>query len=71
MKTDVYCYWTKDDIKLLRKLYPNTVTQQLADKLKRSAGSVKTKARQLGLKKTARYLKTIKSRPRKKRGRKS
>jgi len=67
MKTDVYCYWSKDDIKLLKKLYPKTITQELAERLKRSAGSVKTKARQLGLKKTNSYLKAIKSRPRKKR----
>jgi len=87
--------WTKDDIKLLKKLYPhgntkkiaerlnrpltavrqkaydNTITEELAERLGRSAGSIKTKARQLGLRKTNSYLKAIKSRPRKRRKKKS
>lgn len=67
MKTDVYNYWTEDDLKLLTKLYPNTVTDELAGRFGRSAGSVKTKARQLGLRKSDNYLKAIKSRPRKRR----
>jgi len=67
MKTDVYSYWTEDDLELLARLYPNTVTDELAKRFGRSAGSVKTKARQLGLRKSDSYLKTIKSRPRKKR----
>jgi transcriptional regulator of aromatic amino acid metabolism len=71
IKTDVYQYWSKEDIKLLEKLYPNTITQELAKRLRRSAGSVKTKARQLGLRKTNSYLKAIKSRPRKRRKKKS
>ena len=37
---------------------------ELAERFGRSAGSVKTKARQLGLRKSDNYLKTIKSRPR-------
>jgi hypothetical protein len=65
MKTDVYNYWTKEELQLLKKLYANTVTKEIADRLKRSAGSVKTKARQLGLKKSQSYIKAIKSRPRK------
>jgi len=65
--TDVYSYWTEDDLELLARLYPNTVTDELAKRFGRSAGSVKTKARQLGLRKSDSYLKTIKSRPRKKR----
>ncbi len=71
IKTDVYQYWSKEDIKLLEKLYSNTITQELAKRLRRSAGSVKTKARQLGLRKTNSYLKAIKSRPRKRRKKKS
>ncbi|HUT45857.1 MAG TPA: hypothetical protein VMX36_06195 [Sedimentisphaerales bacterium] len=67
MKTDIYSYWTEDDLKLLSKLYPDTITDELAQRFGRSAGSVKTKARQLGLKKSQSYLKAIKSRPRKRR----
>ena len=67
MKTDIYNYWTEDDLKLLTKLYPITITDELAERFGRSAGSVKTKARQLGLKKSQSYLKAIKSRPRKRR----
>ena len=67
IKTDIYNYWTEDDLKLLSKLYPNTITDELAERFGRSAGSVKTKARQLGLRKTDGYLKAIKSRPRKRR----
>ena len=71
MKTDVYRYWTEDDLKLLTKLYPNTTTDELAKRFDRSPGSVKTKARQLGLRKTRSYLKAIKSRPRKRRKKKT
>ena len=70
MKTDIYNYWTEDDLKLLAKLYPDTITDELAERFGRSAGSVKTKARQLGLRKSLGYLKAIKSRPRKRRKKK-
>ena len=65
MKTSVYNYWTEDDLEILTMLYPETGTNELARRFGRSAGSVKTKARQLGLKKSRGYLKAIKSRPRK------
>jgi hypothetical protein len=64
MKTDIYNYWTEDDLNLLSELYPETITDELAERFGRSAGSVKTKARQLGLRKSDGYLKAIKSRPR-------
>jgi hypothetical protein len=67
MKTEIYNYWTEDDLELLARLYPDTMTNELARRFGRSAGSVKTKARQLGLKKSQGYLKAIKSRPRKRR----
>ena len=71
MKTDIYNYWTEDDLEILTRLYPNTVTDELAERFSRSAGSVKTKARQLGLRKSESYLKAIKSRPRKRRKKKT
>ena len=67
MKKDTYNYWTEDDLKLLTKLYASTKTDELAQRFGRSADSVKFKARQLGIKKSQSYLKTIKSRPRKRR----
>ena len=71
MKTDIYNYWTEDDLDILSKLYPDTITDELAKRFGRSAGSVKTKARQLGLKKSQSYLKAVKSRPRKRRKKKT
>ena len=67
MKTDIYNYWTEDDLEILTSLYPDTETDELARRFRRSAGSVKTKARQLGLKKSQSYMKAVKSRPRKRR----
>ena len=67
MKTDIYNYWTEDELELLSELYPDTITDELAERFGRSPGSVKTKARQLGLRKSDGYLKAIKSRPRKRR----
>ncbi|MHC4424662.1 MAG: hypothetical protein ACYSYV_01050 [Planctomycetota bacterium] len=71
MKTDVYQYWTEEDLRLLAKLYPDTTTEKLAERFGRSPGSIKTKALQLGLRKSQSYLKAIKSRPRKRRKKKS
>jgi len=71
MKTDIYRYWTEEDLKLLAKLYPDTATEELAERFNRSAGSVKTKARQFGLRKSPSYLKSIKTRPRKRHKKKS
>jgi hypothetical protein len=71
MKTEVYHYWTEDDLEILSRLYPEMETDELAKRFGRSAGSVKTKARQLGLKKSQSYLRAVKSRPRKRRKKKS
>ena len=71
MKTEVYNYWTEDDLEILIRLYPEMETDELARRFSRSAGSIKTKARQLGLKKSKSYLRAVKSRPRKRRKKKS
>jgi hypothetical protein len=65
IKTDVYQYWTKEELKLLKKLYPGAMTDELVRRFGRSAGAIKSKARQLGLRKSEIYLRTVKSRPRK------
>jgi hypothetical protein len=51
--------WTKDDLKQLKKEFPNHSTPYVAHLLNRSIDAVKAKASQLGLKKTKKYLKTI------------
>lgn len=42
--------WTKDDIKLLRKLYPRGNTRLIAEKLCRPLTAVRQKAYDIGLK---------------------
>ena len=58
-KTLVSGLWSKDEVKLLKKLYPNTITQEVADQLGRPLTSVTKKANKIGLKKTKKYLKSI------------
>ena len=51
--------WSKDEVKLLKKMFRNTSTKEVAQELGRSAASVQSKATALGLKKTKKYLKSI------------
>jgi hypothetical protein len=51
--------WSKSDINLLKKLFPNNPTAQVAARLGRSAETVKKKAYGMGLKKSKKYLKSI------------
>ena len=51
--------WSKDDVKLLKKLFPNRRTQDVADQLGRSLTSVQKKASKMGLKKAKKYLKSL------------
>jgi len=51
--------WSKEDVKLLKKLFPNRKTQEVADQLGRTLKSVKMKASKLGLKKAKKYLKSL------------
>ncbi len=51
--------WSKDDVKLLKKLFPNRRTQDVADQLGRSLTSVQKKATKMGLKKAKKYLKSL------------
>lgn len=48
--------WSAADLRVLRKLYPNTPTKDIAAKLGRSLGPVYQTAARLGLKKSAAYL---------------
>jgi len=51
--------WSKDEVKSLKKLYPNKSTRQIADKLGRSLKAVQIKASKMGLKKSRKYLKRL------------
>jgi hypothetical protein len=51
--------FSKEEIKVLKKMFPNTSTKELAKKLNRKPKSVEAKASKLGLKKTTKYLKKM------------
>lgn len=51
--------WSKDEVKLLKKLFPNRKTQEIAAQLGRSLKSVQMKASKMGLKKARKYLKSL------------
>lgn len=50
--------WTKAELSLLRRRYPNTATRELAAKLGRSERATYMQARLLGLRKSKAYLKS-------------
>lgn len=51
--------WSKDDVKLLKKLFANRATQEVADQLGRSFQSVKSKTYKMRIKKSKKYLKSV------------
>jgi hypothetical protein len=51
--------WTKDDVKQLKKLFPDRPTAEVAVKLGRPTEAVKKKASRMGLKKSRRYMKSL------------
>lgn len=51
--------WSKQHISLLKKLFPDNATAQIAKKLGRKLDAVKKKASRMGLKKSKKYLKSI------------
>jgi len=51
--------WTKDEVKQLKKLYRNNSTRVVAKVLGRSRDSVESKAGDMGLKKTKKYMKAL------------
>ena len=52
--------WSKSEVSLLKKLFPNNSTAKVAARLGRSTDTVKKKASRMELKKSKKYL--IKSR---------
>jgi len=51
--------WSKSEVSLLRKLFPNNPTAKVAARLGRSSDTVKKKASRMGLKKSKKYLKSL------------
>ena len=51
--------YSTNEVKILKKIYGNKSTKEVAAKLGRKVKSVEGKASQLGLKKTKKYLKSI------------
>jgi hypothetical protein len=51
--------WTKSELSLLKKLFPNNPTAEVASKLKRPTDAVKKKASRMGLCKSKKYMKTL------------
>ena len=51
--------WSKDDIKQLRRLFPNQPTADVASNLRRPTEAVKKKASRMGLRKSKRYMKSL------------
>ena len=51
--------WSKSDISLLKKLFPNNPTAHVAARLGRPVATVKRKAYRMGLRKSKKYLKSM------------
>jgi DNA-binding CsgD family transcriptional regulator len=51
--------FSKNEVKILKKMYRSTSTKEVAAKLGRKVKSVEVKASKLGLKKTKKYLKSM------------
>ncbi len=51
--------WSKNDLKELKKLFPNRPTAEVAQELGRPTEAVKKKASRMGLKKSPRYMKSL------------
>ena len=52
-------FWTKDEVARLRELYPNKGNKELAKMFRRSEVAIFGKAGELGLRKSEKYLKSI------------
>jgi len=51
--------WSKVEVGVLKKMFPATSNPNIAVKLNRSLASVEMKAKKMGFKKSAKYLKSI------------
>lgn len=51
--------WLKNEVALLKKLFPNNATAEIAAKLGRPTDAVKKKASRMGLRKSKKYMKSL------------
>lgn len=51
--------WSKTEVNLLKRLFPNNPTAKIAARLGRPTETVKKKASRMGLKKSKKYLKSL------------
>lgn len=51
--------WSKNDLKDLKKMFPNRPTAEVAAELGRPTEAVKKKASRMGLRKSPRYMKSL------------
>jgi hypothetical protein len=51
--------WTRDDVKQLKRLFPDRPTAEVAASLGRPTEAVKKKASRMGLKKSRRYMRSL------------
>ena len=58
-RTQLKGSWTKDDVKELKKLFPNRPTAEVAASLGRPTEAVKKKASRMGLRKSRKYMKGL------------
>lgn len=58
-RRDLKGSWTRDDVKQLKKLFPDRPTAEVAAELGRPTEAVKKKASRMGLKKSRRYMRSL------------
>jgi hypothetical protein len=58
-RRDMKGSWTRDDMKQLKKLFPDRPTAEVAAELGRPTEAVKKKASRMGLKKSRRYMRSL------------
>jgi hypothetical protein len=51
--------WSKSELNLLKKLFPDNATAKIAAKLGRPTDAVKKKASRMGLRKAKKYMKSL------------
>jgi hypothetical protein len=59
VKKTVKGTWSPNDLKMLKKRFPNNATAEVAASLGRPTDAVKKKASRMGLRKSKRYLKSL------------
>jgi hypothetical protein len=58
-RTETKGSWTRDDVKQLKKLFPDRPTAEVAAELGRPTEAVKKKASRMGLKKSRKYMRSL------------